>query len=58
MQNMYYGSVQDEDEAWILSFAEKKKIYDTMMVKVGGKNEPDDDLAGPCPHASHAVKFS
>ena len=55
---MYYGSVQDEDEAWVLSFAEKKKIYDTMMVKVGGKNEPDDDLAGPCPHASHAVKFS
>ena len=41
--------LQDSEESWILTFGEKKQIYDTMLVKVGGKNEADDELAGPKP---------
>ena len=38
--------MQDEEESWMLTYAEKKKLYGSMLVKVGGKNEPDDDPAG------------
>ena len=37
---------QDADESWILPYSEKKLLYGNMLVKVGGKNEADDDAAG------------
>ena len=37
---------QDPDETWILPYGDKKKMYGNMLVKVGGKNEPDDDTQG------------
>ncbi|CAE7909442.1 unnamed protein product [Symbiodinium microadriaticum] len=38
--------VKDPDETWLVSYAEKKKMYGNQIIRVGGKNEPDDSSGG------------
>ena len=35
-------STEDPDEMWLVTLAQKKEMYGSLRVPVGGKNEPDD----------------
>ena len=32
----------------MVSYGDKEKIYGTQMVRVGGKNEPEEDATAGC----------